>query len=228
MVVSKIRRSPTLRNSQQEIAPPTNPIAKTSYFTAKRMAHTAMFVALALVLKLAGQALTLTPTFVITIIYIAWILAGIFLGAINGALVGFLSDLLGSILLPTGPLNPLLVIGNTAYPFIAGLVYGILPLKNRPLKTAIAGTTCAIVCTVFFNSFSIWIYYGYNELFSFWKYFALYRWQQPAVAAINIAITCALVVPLHKALNPLSGRTSRAPQKSEKNSDVAATPATSE
>lgn len=144
-------------------------------------------------MKIVGQFLTLTPSFKITFIYAVWILAGATLGCAGGAIVGFSSDILGAILFPQGAMNPGIIAGNTLYPFLIGLVFWLLPIKNDYAKILIGGIVSLAVCTLGINSLSMWLVYGYSKTMNFWEYLIVMRTFQPLVAAINIAIACMLV-----------------------------------
>ena len=115
--------------NQQEIATPdiqaTNNRAvrsqKLKLGTTKWLTYTAMFAALAIVMKFIGQFLTLTDSFKITLIYAVWLVAAAVLGVVGGGVVCFVSDVLGALIIPQGPINPLLTLGCTLYGVIAGL-----------------------------------------------------------------------------------------------------------
>ncbi|MCH5351148.1 MAG: ECF transporter S component [Clostridiales bacterium] len=194
-------------NNQQEIATPDiiadkavrsqNTLSET-----KKMTYTAVFAALAVVMKFIGQYLTLTPSFKITLIYMIWLMAAACLGIVRGGLVCFISDILGAFILPQGAINPFVVMGNTLYGVIAGATFKLVPIKNNYLKFLIMGVVCTGLCTCLINSAAIWYGYGYYETMSFGVYFVTFRTMQPIVAAINIALTMPMI-PLLKKLKLL-------------------------
>lgn len=188
------------KKAQQEIATPkTQESSKTfNIFSAKQIAYTAVFIALALTMKIVGQFLTLTPSFKITFIYAVWILAGASLGPVGGAIVGFSSDVLGSILFPQGAINLGIIAGNTVYPLIAGLVFWLLPVKSHYAKIIVGGLISLAVCTLGINSLSMWFVYGYSKTMNFWQYLIIMRTFQPVVSAINIAIACMILPVCYK------------------------------
>ncbi len=189
-----------MRNTQQEIATPDNDIVGSQQLRKKRigssptkyLTYIAVFAALAIVMKLIGQVLTFTDSFKVTLIYFIWLIAGAVLGPIGGGAVGFVSDVLGAIVIPMGAINPLLVLGNTAYGVIAGLCFKYTPSRSYVVKMLVTGVVCTVICTCLFNSFAIWVMF-YKDMFSFWQYFAAKRAMQPLVAGINIFIAVAMI-----------------------------------
>lgn len=195
------RRSPTLMENQQEIATPdiknTN-IRKVrsqtlTFGTTKWLTYTAVFAALAVVMKFIGQYLTLTPSFKITLIYVTWLIGGAVLGPFGGAAVCITSDILGSVIIPMGAVNPFLVLGNTLYGVIAGLVFKYTPVKSYIVKFLASGTACTLICTCILNTLAIYYFYGYDKTMNVWQYFVAYRAMQPVVAIINIGVTIAII-----------------------------------
>lgn len=197
-----------MSTTQQEIATPDSVITKNVRHrkfvkgSTRWLTYTALFSALAIVMKIVGQYLTLTPSFKITLIYTVWLIAGAVLGAVGGGAVCFISDVLGAFIVPMGAMNPLMILGNTFYGVLAALVFKFTPSKHYVVKFLASGIACTVVCTCLINSLSLWYWYKYYETLTFWQYFVGFRAMQPAVAAINIAITLAMI-PLLKRLNLL-------------------------
>lgn len=190
-----------MMENQQEIATPDkrNTNARTvrsqqlTFGTTKWLTYTAVFAALAIVMKFIGQFLTLTPSFKITLIYTVWLIAAAVLGVFGGAAVCFVSDVLGAIIIPVGPMNPYLIIGNLLYGITAALVFKYLPIKSYVIKFIAAGLACTLLCTCVANSLALYYSYKYYETLTFWQYFAAFRALQPVVALINIAVTVAMI-----------------------------------
>ena len=187
--------------NQQEIATPDTKDTPSrgvrsqqlKFGTTKWLTYAAVFSALAIVMKLIGQFLTLTPNFKITLIYVIWLLAGAALGPFGGGAVCFTSDVIGALIVPAGTFNPFLILGNTLYGIIAALAFKYTPVKNYCVKIIAAGLVCTVICTCIINSLALYYSYGYDAMFTFWQYFVLYRILQPAVAAINIVIAVAMI-----------------------------------
>ncbi len=144
-------------------------------------------------MKFIGQFLTLTPDFKITLIYVVWLIAAAVLGPISGGAVCFVSDVLGSFIIPMGPISPLNVLGNTLYGVVGGLVFKYLPTRSYVVKFIVEGVVCTVLFTCLINSLSLWYVYKWYQGMSFWKYFALKRAFQPLVAGINVIITLTLI-----------------------------------
>ncbi len=191
-------------NDQQEIATPDitqkNKVRsqKLEFGTTKWLTYAAVLAALAIIMKFIGQFLTLTPSFKITLIYVIWLIAGATLGPVGGGAVCFTSDVLGALIIPMGPINPLLILGNVLYGVIAALVFKYTPVKSYIVKFIASGLACTLICTCLINTAALYYWYKWYETLSFWLYFATYRVLQPAVAAINIGVTVAMIPLLLK------------------------------
>ena len=207
---------------QQEIATPDkrNTNARTvrsqklTFGTTKWLTYTAVFAALAIVMKFIGQFLTLTPNFRITLIYTIWLIAAAVLGVFGGAAVCFVSDVLGAMIIPVGPMNPYLIIGNLLYGITAALVFRYLPIKSYVIKFIASGLACTLICTCIANSLALYYSNKYYETLTFCQYFAAFRALQPVVALINVAVTVAMIPLLTrlKLLPPLK-RTQKSSEK---------------
>lgn len=200
-----------MTDNQQEIATPDKMTNKpysvrsqrVTYNTTRWLTYTAVFSALALIMKFIGQALTLTPSFKLTLIYTVWLIAGATLGPLGGGAVCFISDVLGALIFPTGAMNPLLILGNTLYGVIAAIVFKFTPCKSYTVKFIASGIACTLICTCLINTSAIWYWYRYSDTLTLWQYFVGMRLMQLVVALINIAVTVAMI-PLLKRVKLLS------------------------
>lgn len=210
-----------MRLSQQEIAAPqavntdanasakaaNEPQEKKKYFTTKRMTLLAVFVALAVVLKLIGKALTITPSFTVSFIYLPWLLSGVVAGPIGGAIVGAISDLIGMLVYGGSPI-PLTLLSNTLYPVWIGLVYRFVPIKNDYIKSIIGALLSLIFCTLGFGSLGLYYYYDYSSSMNFFQYLIAFRMTQVGVFAVNLVVFCLLIKPLQNiGIYPISTKT---------------------
>ena len=162
---------------------------------AKKIASAATFAAIAIVCKLIGKTLMLTPSFTVSFIYLPWLIAGASLGPVYGMTVGLVSDLLGNLIFGT-PLNPLTAVSNTLFPLPIALIYR-LPIKGHDYVKTIGGALASLVlCTLGIGSFALYWYYGYIGSMSFIEYILIYRLPQVGVVAVNIVALCLLVRPL--------------------------------
>lgn len=165
------------------------------YFTTKRITLLAVFVAMALVMKLLGKSLTITPTFTVTFIYLPWLLSGVVLGPISGMIVGGISDVLGNLIFGA-PFLPLTFVSNTLFALPIGLIYRFPIIKNDYIKCGIGALCSLLICTLGIGSFSLYHYYGYINSMSFMFYLWTMRMPQVGVFAINVVVLLALIKPL--------------------------------
>ena len=209
--------------AQQEIATPDKDTISRKvrsqplkFGTTKWLAYTALFAALAIVMKFIGQYLTLTDTFKITLIYVIWLIAAAVLGPVGGGTVCFVSDVLGAVIFPRGAINPLLTLGCVLFGVTAAFCFR-LPVKSYIAKFVFAGVVCSVAYTLLFDSFAIWVWCKYYLNLksyvntSFWVYLGPTRAMQLGVAAINIAVTVAMIPLLIRLrlLPPLKTATSK-------------------
>lgn len=171
--------------------------------TTKWLTHAAMFSALAIILKFISQYMEIGGI-KITVIYVPWLISSAVLGIIGGGTVCFVSDLLISLVFPTGPINPLTILSNTLYGVLGGAVFKFFPSKHYAVKFIAAGATCILVCTCILGSLALYYGYYYYEYLTFWQYFIGFRAWQPLIASISVGITVAMI--------PLLTRTKLLPQ----------------
>ncbi len=118
----------------------------------------AVFAALFVVLY--SIKLSLSPELRITFTFIPLALAGWLLGPVPAMLVGFVGDVIGCILFPSGPYFP----GFTLTKILSGLIYGIFLYRTFPPKApvfvggAVLGTN--LLANVLLNSLWLSILYG--------------------------------------------------------------------
>lgn len=203
-------------NTQQEIAsqveaekiqatPEKREKKRGSYFTASRIASIATFTAIAIVCKLIGKTLMLTPSFTVSFIYLPWLIAGAYLGPLAGMTVGLVSDVLGNMVFGTA-LNPLTMVSNTLFPLPIALIFKFFKRGNVYIKTICGAVISLFICTLGIGSLALYLYY-YSVDYSFFEYVYIYRLPQVGVLAVNIVALCLLVSPLQKAkLYPVSDK----------------------
>lgn len=203
-----------MNDHQQEIAIPDKKTPSRNVRTqqikfgsTKWLTYTALFTALALLMKVIGQIGTLGEAAKLTPIYAVWLVAAAVLGPIGGGTVCFISDILIALVFPRGVINPFITIVCTLYGVIAALMIRHLPIKSYAARFIIAGLTCAVFCTYFLDSLAIWgwcKYYldlksfmagGKNGIF--WIYMTT-RLFQLTVATANIFIVVAMIPLLQK------------------------------
>ncbi len=196
MAFAITKEGPTLRSSsQQEIATPTNSALSNSkkYFTTKKITYLATMTAITLFLKLSGGAFSLafSESLRISFVYLAWLIAGLTLGAIGGGIVGGASDILSSLLLGWA-FNPLLTVSNIVFPMIIGAGVRYLPTKNVIVKLIISTFVACIISTLTISTVALYIMYDIQ--ISFFTYLLTTRTIQIAVVAVNLFI-CIMLLP---------------------------------
>ncbi len=121
-------------------------------------------------------SLTITVTFI----------AGYMLGGIGGFVVGFVGDLIGCIIMPFGAYNPIISVSMGLFGFVPGIAFTFFK-GNEYVKTAICAVITLVVCTMFVNTFGLYLVYGLGKK-TFWAYLVV----RLPVQAINAVINCAL------------------------------------
>lgn len=137
---------------------------KEKYFTARRIAYFAIFLALIVVLQLFGSYFKVgatTLSFVLVPIVLGGMLLGVIGGTVLGLLFGILVILLNGVLMPDGFTN-LLIAENPAVTvltclvkgvmagFVPALVFKLLKGKNELAATIVASLLAPIMNTGFF------------------------------------------------------------------------------
>lgn len=217
------------KNAQQEIATPTLKVRPQSiaFGSTKWLTYTALFTALALMMKVIGQIGTLSEISKLTLIYTIWLVAAAVLGPIGGGTVCFISDILIALVFPTGVINPFITLVCTLYGVIAGLIIKYLPTKRYTVKFIVAGLTCAVVCTFILDSLAIWgwckYYLGLKSFLPNGKngafgVYMLTRLFQLGVAVANTFIAAAMI-PLLTRLKLLTTPKNKAAEKA-KNKEI--------
>lgn len=139
----------------------------------RKIAFTAVFVALSVVANIFSIPLNLTGSNTLAFTYLICFLAGIYLGPISGLTVGFLGDLLGHLIAPkAGFYNPYIAVSSALLGLIPALIWLIPKLKKYD-KLLLATITCGVVCTAGLNTYGLWWWLSWSlDGFSktFWVY----------------------------------------------------------
>lgn len=165
------------------------PEARNSLSNTQKIVYVAVLTALCTVVN----CFTWYPVSYIAISFVPTItfVAGYLLGSKLGFAVGFIGDLIGAIVYPSGAYNPIIGLANGFMGFIPGVIFE-RSTRNAYLLTAISAVTSLIICTSGLNTFGLWLMFGMGK-----KSFFVYLWArlpfQLAVAAGNAALCCLLV-----------------------------------
>ena len=180
-----------------------------------KLACTAMLTALSVAANYA--TIPLNPSNSISFTIVICFIAGIYLGVLPAAVVGYFGDLIGHLISPHGAYNWYLALSTTLFGVICALVYKIK--VHKLLKLTISVLICFVVCSCTLNTFGLWLQYvvgvkpgisgliAYTQMDksgiskSFWVYFA---GRLPFIV-INTAVNAVLVGVLQqsKALDKL-------------------------
>lgn len=160
--------------------------------TTQRITYLATLVAASLVFKMLGNMLTF-GTFRFSIVYIPWIISAIVLGPIGGLTVCFATDVIGTLIVPTGGAPvPLLIVSNALFGFSVGCAFKLPKLDDR-LKLAISAVAAIVICTMGLSTYALAKLY-YQPFFAQW----VTRLPQALVAGINFAVVGFLFPLLRK------------------------------
>ena len=159
----------------------------------KRITYLATLVAASLTMKLVGNALQF-GSFKVTLVYIPWILSAVVMGPLGGATVAFATDLIGTLILPTGgaPI-PLLLVSNALFGFIMGCAFKIPKLGAR-LKLVIGTVAVLAICTLGISTAALADLYAIPYLTEL-----VIRLPQAVMVCVNAAAT-AFLFPLMRKL----------------------------
>ena len=120
-----------------------------------KLTSVAMFTALSIAANFA--TIQLNPSNAISFTITICFLAGIYLGALPGAIVGYVGDLIAHIISPHGAYNWYLALSTTLFGVICALVYKMR--LHKLIKLVIAVTICFVVCSCALNTFGLWLQY---------------------------------------------------------------------
>ena len=121
--------------------------------------------------------------------------AGVLLGPIEGFVVGFLGDLLGCIIAPQGVYIPVIGLASGLWGLVPGVIFTFFK-GNEYVKAGISFLICFIVCTIFLNTFGLWLVYGMGKT-TFIAYLLARLPFQAIVLAVN-AVICIGLLPVIK------------------------------
>lgn len=120
-----------------------------------KIATTAMLTAFSVVANIYTIPLTPNASKVISFSLLFSALAGIYLGIVPAAVVGFVGDLIAHFIHPFGPYNMFIGLSCALCGVIFALIY---KLKFHKLaKLVLSALCCFVVCSCFLNTFGLWL-----------------------------------------------------------------------
>ncbi len=156
------------------------------------------YVAILTALTTVTNIFTIKITDGLQISFVATVglLAGYMLGGGWGFAVCFLGDLIGAIIHPMGPYNPIIAIGTGLWGLVPGIAFSYFR-GNQYLKTIISYVLCILIVSAGLNTWGICLMYPTRYTFSIclldlpWKVLA---------GAVNCAISIGLICVLPRIL----------------------------
>ena len=128
--------------------------------TSKKIVTMALFIAISFVLS-RFFSIQILPTVKISFAFLPIALSAMLFGPLYGGVVGAISDLIGALLVPSGPFFP----GFTLSAFLVGLIYGLV-LYKKPKTIArfiLAPLIITIVVGMFLNT--LWLSILFDKAF---------------------------------------------------------------
>ena len=89
------------------------------------------------------------------------LMAGMFLGAPAGFLVGIIADIIGCLIVGYS-INPIITLGAGCIGLLAGLVYRLLKEKPLPVRVYSAVMTAHVIASMIIKSAGLMLYYHYT------------------------------------------------------------------
>lgn len=192
-----------MSKTQQEIATPK--VCKQKKLTpTQKLTYIATLSAIALICKILGNYLQFGPI-KITIVYIPWIVAGMVLGPFGGMAVSFATDILGTILVPTGgSILPLVVLSNTLFPVFPAIAW-MLFKGNRfwAYPALIIGVALsALACTLGISTYGLYPLFKIGSDGAAVPYLAFWLTRLTQLIGLSVSVVGVLaLVPVMRKLN---------------------------
>jgi ECF transporter S component (folate family) len=127
----------------------------------------------------------------ISFIYVPCFMAGIMLGPLGGALVGFLGDFLGALIFPKGAYMILIGVASMLTGVIPGIVFKFKG-GNTTFKLILSFLLCLVVCTAGLNTYAVWS--AFIKSMGFFQYLLT----RLPIQVINLFINCIIMLALYK------------------------------
>jgi ECF transporter S component (folate family) len=125
-------------------------------------------------------------------------IAGYMLGGELAFAVGFVSDLIGGIVMPQGVYNPFLALSSGLFGFIPGVFFTYFK-GNDYLKTVISAILIFVLCSMFINTAGLYLSYWIGKK-TFFAYMLVRLPTQSVNAAANLALSIAMLPVLKRIL----------------------------
>lgn len=169
--------------------PKRNNLTKT-----QKLCYTAILTALSVVVNIYD--IKISDELQISLLATVCFIAGILLGGGYGFTVGFVGDLLGAIINPHGPYNPIIGLGSGTWGLVFGIAFSFFR-GNGYVKTCIAYLICFAVISAGINTVGFCVMYPTRYTFEALLPALPFKL---AGVAINCVISCLLLTLFKKIL----------------------------
>ncbi len=160
-----------------------------------RLCTVALLSALSIVSN--AFAINLTQDISLSFTYLVLFVSGVFLGPIDGFLVGVIGDVIGCIIAPKGPYAPTVTLSTGLLGVLPWVIFKLFALIRKCpyiVKVIASYLTCFLICSVLINT-TTW-YIMYSSKTPYFTYLVTRNSVQIWIVAINCAITCVVYKPL--------------------------------
>lgn len=174
---------------------------KTNLSSTQKIVYSAIISALCAVANIFD--LNISSSLQISFVATVGFVAGYILGGAKAFTACFIGDLVGALINPHGPYNPIIAIGTGLWGLIPGIIFSYFK-GNRYVKLAISYVISAIIISGLVNTFGIYMMYGLGKR-TFGYYFATYPFKLITVF-VNFLISFALVKVIDTIRNSIYGK----------------------
>ncbi|MBR7110379.1 MAG: folate family ECF transporter S component [Clostridia bacterium] len=157
-----------------------------------RLCTVALLSALSIVSN--AFAINLTPDISLSFTYLVSFVSGVFLGPIDGFLVGIIGDVIGCIIAPKGPYAPTVTLSTGLLGVLPWVMFKAFRKFPYVVKVIASYIACFLICSVLINS-TTW-YIMYSSKTPYLTYLVTRNSVQLLIVAINCAITCVIFKPI--------------------------------
>ncbi len=163
-----------------------------------RLSFAAMLVALSSILSFCKFAVG--PNINVTFFFLPIAIGAMYLGALPAAAVGAVADVLGCLIMPTGPYFP----GFTINAAITGLVYGVFFRGQKPKLWKIIAARLILMVAVDLILTPLWLHILYSTplVWAFWV-------QRFAKCAVVCPIEIVLIYVINSAVYRITNKDSK-------------------
>lgn len=165
------------------------PVRKVETSKTKRIAYVAVLTAICALFNVF--TVPISKSVFLSFTALPCFIAGYLFGYYEGFAVGFIGDLIGSIINPMGAYMPIIGIASGMWGFIPGVIFSYFKGNDR-LKTVISYLLCFLICTVFLNTFGLWLLYGLGKK-TFWVYLWARLPFQTIITLVNMFVALSAV-----------------------------------